>query len=64
MGRVVWVEKTVVWYDYEYRFYRRKKDRVDENYFHSACVEDFEKFTGLKLDAGVLTKVRISAVKV
>lgn len=65
MGKVVWVEKVDTYYDVEYRFYRRKKDRYgDERWFYSACAPDFEKFTGLKLDEGVLTKVRISAVKV
>ncbi len=71
MGKTVWIRRSGETGEGNMvRFYARKKDAqdidalyaYDGDYFFTACLSNFERFTGLKVPVGTVpVKIRMSA---
>ena len=58
-GKPVWVWRTYwSWRNGEYLIYTSKNDIGTFGDIYELCSEDFERFTGLKLNPGEYTRIR------
>lgn len=62
-GKPVWVARVECWDEFgawdEYHVYRTKRNaEEDDDFISEFCPEEFERFTGLKLNPGEYTRIR------